>query len=142
VRGARAYGRSTLRKSGDGIVLAGDAAGFLDPVFSSGVCVALASAEHLAYALAVALRNPAREDELLAVYDAFLRRALGTMTPFLEAWYDGALKRIFYHPSPEPTVRGQITSILAGELWATENPLVKDGARWLRTIDSWIKPGA
>lgn len=141
VRGARSYGRATERLHGDGIVLVGDAAGFLDPVFSSGVCIALGGAEELAGVLAAALREPAREEEVLAAYEASVRRAMGSMQPFVESWYHGGLKSIFYHPRPQEEVKRRVTSVLAGELWNEENPLVSDGDRWVRTLEQAVGGG-
>ncbi len=141
VRGARSYGRATGRMHGDGIVLVGDAAGFLDPVFSSGLCLALGSAEELARALAASLREPAREGELLGAYEASVRLAIGSMQPFVEGWYHGRLKRVLYHPHPEAGVKRNVTSVLAGELWNEENPVVRDGDRWIRALDQVIAGG-
>jgi 2-polyprenyl-6-methoxyphenol hydroxylase-like FAD-dependent oxidoreductase len=140
IRGARSYGRSNGRLFADGLVLAGDAAGFLDPVFSSGVCVALCTSEGLALALDQALTDKASEAAALDAYEKRVRRAFASMGPFVQTWYDGALKRIFFHPDPEPRVKGSITSILAGELWNETNPIVRDGVRWVNAIDRMIAP--
>lgn len=140
VRGARSYGRSNRRLFADGIVLAGDAAGFLDPVFSSGVCVALATSEALAVALDVALADPPSETAILAFYEKRVRRAFASMGPFVETWYDGALQRVMFHDPKPPKIRAAITSILAGELWNETNPIVRDGVRWVRTLDRMIAP--
>ncbi len=136
IRGARSYGRSSGALHGDGVVLAGDAAGFLDPVFSSGLCLALGGAEALAAALDGALADPASEGERLAAYEASVRRSMGAMTPFVEGWYEGRLKRVMFHADPDPVVKSRITSLLAGELWSEENPVVVRGDRWLRALDA------
>jgi flavin-dependent dehydrogenase len=142
IRGARSYGRSNGRLYADGLVLAGDAAGFLDPVFSSGVCVALSTSEALADALDLALADPAAEPSALAAYEKHVRRAFASMGPFVETWYEGALKRVMFHEPKPPRIRASITSILAGELWNESNPIVRDGVRWVRTLDRMITPGA
>src|SRR6185295_12854281 len=97
IRGARSYGRSNGRLFADGLVMAGDAAGFLDPVFSSGVCVALCTSEGLAEALDRSLADPAAEPEALAAYEKRVRRAFASMGPFVRTWYEGALQRIIFH---------------------------------------------
>jgi flavin-dependent dehydrogenase len=140
IRGARSYGRSNGRLFADGLVLAGDAAGFLDPVFSSGVCVALCTSEGLAEALDRSLADPASETAALAAYEKRVRRAFASMGPFVETWYEGALKRVMFHEPKPPRIRASITSILAGELWNETNPIVRDGARWVRTLDRMIAP--
>jgi len=140
IRGARSYGRSNGRLFADGLVLAGDAAGFLDPVFSSGVCVALCTGEGLAEALELSLADPAAEPPALAGYEKRVRRAFASMGPFVETWYDGALKRVMFHEPKPPRIRAAITSILAGELWNESNPIVRDGAGWVRALDRMISP--
>jgi flavin-dependent dehydrogenase len=134
IRGARSYGRSARLLSEDGLVLAGDAAGFLDPVFSSGICLALDGAENLAGALGRALADDGSETEVLTAYASRVRRGMDSMGPFVENWYGGLLKRIFYHPRPEPTLKANITSLLAGELWNEGNPLVREGSRYLSGV--------
>ena len=69
-----------------------------------------------------------------------MRRAFASMGPFVETWYDGALKRVMFHEPKPPRIRASITSILAGELWNETNPIVRDGARWVRTLDRMIAP--
>lgn len=141
IRGIRSYGRATGRLHGDGIVLAGDAAGFLDPVFSSGLCLALGGAERLAHAIDASLTDPAGEDEQLAAYEAAVRGAFRAMQPFVEHWYGGALKTSLYHREGVPVVKRRITSVLAGELWGAKNPLATDGDRWLRVLDAAVRSG-
>jgi flavin-dependent dehydrogenase len=142
IRGARSYGRSNGRLYADGLVLAGDAAGFLDPVFSSGVCVALCTSERLAEALDLSLAYPKAELVALAGYERRVRRAFDSMGPFVETWYDGALQRVMFHEPKPPKIRAAITSILAGELWNETNPIVRDGVRWVRTLDRMISSAA
>jgi flavin-dependent dehydrogenase len=140
IRGARSYGRSNRRLFADGLVLAGDAAGFLDPVFSSGVCVALCTSEALAEALDRSIADPASEEAALERYEKRVRRAFASMGPFVETWYDGALKRVMFHVEKPPKIRAAITSILAGELWNESNPIVRDGVRWVRMLDRITTP--
>ena len=142
VRGIRSYGRATGRMHGDGVALVGDAAGFLDPVFSSGICLGLGSAERLAAALGAALDAPAEEERLLDVHEAAVRRAFHAVQPFVRHWYRGTLKTLFFHPKADPVVRRRITSILAGEFWDSPNPLATDGDRWIVAVDAAIRGGA
>jgi flavin-dependent dehydrogenase len=140
IRGARAYGRSNAKLHADGIVLAGDAAGFLDPVFSSGVCVALCTSEGLADAVDRALADPGQEPAALAAYEKRVRRAFASMGPFVQTWYEGPLQRVIFSSEKDKAtkVRSSITSILAGELWNETNPIVRDGVRWVYTLDKIV----
>lgn len=141
VRGVRSYGRATGRMHGDGVVLVGDAAGFLDPVFSSGLCLGLGSAERLASALDRALAAPEEEERILASYEASVRRAFRAIQPFVDHWYRGSLKTILFHRDAVPLVRRRITSILAGEFWDSPNPLALEGDRWIRALDAAVRSG-
>jgi len=59
------YSYDSRRMGGPGWVLVGDAFAFLDPVFSSGVYLAMSGAEQAAHAVDAALREPGREAALL-----------------------------------------------------------------------------
>lgn len=59
------YSYDSKQMGGPGWVLVGDAFAFLDPVFSSGVYLAMSGAEQAADVVAAALREPAREMALL-----------------------------------------------------------------------------
>lgn len=142
VRGIRSYGRATGKLHGDGIVLVGDASGFLDPVFSSGLCLALGGAERLAVALDAALKSPADEERLLVAHEAAVRRAFSAIQPFVDHWYRGSLKTVFFHRGESPLVRPRITSILAGEIWDSSNPLALEGSRWITALDAAVRTGA
>ena len=72
----------------DGIVLIGDAFAFLDPVFSSGVFLALKSAEMAADAADEALRNGDTSAAAFADYGERLIGAIETMRKLVYAFYD------------------------------------------------------
>jgi len=59
------YSYDSTQMGGTGWVLVGDAFAFLDPVFSSGVYLAMSGAEQAAAAVDTALREPKREKGLL-----------------------------------------------------------------------------
>jgi flavin-dependent dehydrogenase len=59
------YSYDSTQMGGPGWVMVGDAFAFLDPVFSSGVYLAMSGAEQAAMMIATALREPQREVSLL-----------------------------------------------------------------------------
>ena len=72
----------------DGLVLAGDALGFLDPVFSSGVFLALKSGVMLADAADVALREGDLSASRFDDYGQSMRDSIETMRKIVYAFYD------------------------------------------------------
>ena len=72
----------------DGLVLAGDALGFLDPVFSSGVFLALKSGVMLADVADVALRKGDVSASAFEQYGKSMRDSIETMRKIVYAFYD------------------------------------------------------
>lgn len=67
------------RRVGDGVLLAGDAAGFLDPVTGHGIGFALCSARLAANTLLHAVREGDASERALTAYDRAYRQTLGPM---------------------------------------------------------------
>jgi len=110
--------------AGDGWVAIGDAGAFLDPVFSSGVHLAMTGAERASDAAARALagdRQPVARD--FARYARESRAQLGVYARFIYAWYDPAFREVFMRPPHgRPGVawlRREVVSVLAGSLTPT-----------------------
>jgi flavin-dependent dehydrogenase len=72
----------------DGLVLAGDALGFLDPVFSSGVFLALKSGVMLADAADLALKKGDLSAATFEQYGKSMRDSIETMRKIVYAFYD------------------------------------------------------
>ena len=103
------------RFAGDGWVTVGDAACFLDPVFSSGVHVALTTAASAADVVAAALAAKGRLDAAdLAGYERFSRRGLDRFRRYILGYYDPAFVGIFATEPPFEAVRAAVVSALAG----------------------------
>ncbi len=109
-RGASDFTVSSTRLYGPGWALVGDAATFLDPVFSSGLTFALHGARWLAEALL--------HDDLEG-YEAKVREAIGAFLPAIRAFYDGTFHAAaFSGAGATPgTVRGAVVSLLAGDVF-------------------------
>jgi flavin-dependent dehydrogenase len=73
VRALRDYSYRPSRLVGPGFFLAGDAASFIDPIFSVGIVLAMYSAYLAAWAIDGALRNPASAERNQGVYADQLR---------------------------------------------------------------------
>ena len=103
------------RFAGDGWVTVGDAAAFLDPVFSSGVHVALTTGTRAADDVAAVLAKKGRLDAGdLAAYERFTRRGLDRFRRYIVGYYDPAFVGIFATEPPFEGVRAAVVSALAG----------------------------
>lgn len=115
--------------------LLGNAGEFLDPVFSSGVTIALKSADLLVDPLMRQLSGETvnwEED-----FAAPLKVGVDCFKVFVEAWYDGDLQTILFNPPPyDNPIKKMIVSILAGYAWDEKNPFVKQGRRYLDMVAS------
>ena len=102
----------------------GDAAGFLDPCFSSGVAFAMLGAEWLVDALVPALAAGAEADpDLAAGASRAMDRGYRTMGALIERFYHaGLVDRLFFYDTPTPELRQGLISLLAGDLWRDDNP--------------------
>ncbi|HUP90703.1 MAG TPA: NAD(P)/FAD-dependent oxidoreductase [Solimonas sp.] len=119
---ARSYAANVKTMHGPGWALLGNAAEFLDPVFSSGVCIAMKSADLAAGILGRQLRGetPDWENEFAKP----LKIGVETFRGFVETWYDGGLAEIFFHPKKNQKIQRFICSVLAGYGWDMNNPYV------------------
>jgi flavin-dependent dehydrogenase len=107
------------RLAGDGWVVIGDAGAFLDPVFSTGVHLAMTGAHAASRAAAGALtggRLPRRRD--FGAYARRSRASLRVYSKFITSWYDPAFREVFMRPRMElpgvPRLKREIISVLAG----------------------------
>lgn len=125
-----AVGVSTMH--GRDYALLGNAGEFVDPIFSSGVTVALKSAVLASELVDRQLRGQAADWE--SEFEAPMRAGLQVFRSIVEAWYDGALKHVFFQPDPSLTIRSMLGSVLAGYVWDNNNPYVNRPEKRLRAL--------
>jgi flavin-dependent dehydrogenase len=115
VVGISDYSTSSARASGEGWALVGDAATFLDPVFSTGVFLAMAMGERAAYRIDRALTKRgsvgARD---LAPYAKEASRLVGRFRRFVYAFYDPVFFEAFCSHEPFDRMRAAVTTVLSG----------------------------
>lgn len=127
VRSIIGYASNVKTLHGDGFALLGNAGEFLDPVFSSGVTIALKSAS-----LAVDSLVKQLEGENVNWEKDFampLQAGINVFKCYVKAWYDGRFQDVILHSNPNPDIKKMICSILAGYVWDLNNPYVKDAER-------------
>jgi flavin-dependent dehydrogenase len=106
----------------DGLVLTGDAFGFLDPVFSSGVMLALRSGELAADAVEAALQAGDVSASRFAAYGAQVCEGIEAMRKLVYAFYNHEFSfRTFITEFPE--LKGDMTDCLIGNLFRDFRPL-------------------
>ncbi|MEI8571698.1 NAD(P)/FAD-dependent oxidoreductase [Methylomonas sp. LW13] len=103
----------------------GDAAGFLDPVFSSGVFLAFTSAARVADRVHVGLSDGREADpELHTEDDDQYLLGFNTMRLFVERFYQSNIvHNLFFEADRDPDLKAQIAQLLAGDLWVDDNKL-------------------
>ncbi len=119
---------------GPGFSLLGNAAEFLDPIFSSGVTIALQSSE-----LAVPLvlkelegQSPDWENE----FSKPLKKGVDVFRVFVKSWYEGGLQDIILNrPGEKTEIELMMVSILSGYAWSEDSPLVQNPTRILRLLE-------
>jgi FADH2-dependent halogenase len=99
---------------GDRWVQIGDAAGFLDPIFSSGVFIAVFSGELAADALDVILDDAAKAKKLFRSYQAKVNRAMDVYLRFINAWYTKEFIEVFSSPREFLNLPPAINAVLGG----------------------------
>lgn len=112
---------------GDNFALLGNAGEFLDPVFSSGVTIALKSASLAAEVVHRQLQG--LKPDWQAEYADPLMQGVNTFRAFVEGWYDGRLQDVIFAADKSEQIKAMISSILAGYAWDEENPYVRDPSR-------------
>ncbi|HQW85587.1 MAG TPA: NAD(P)/FAD-dependent oxidoreductase [Flavobacteriales bacterium] len=117
---------------GRNYVLTGNCAGFLDPVFSSGVMLATESGLLAAKLTERVLQGEAVDWE--RAYSDHIRWGAAVFRSYIDGWYNGDLQTIFFSPRVEPKVKQQIISVLAGYVWDRKNPFVARHDRILRQL--------
>jgi flavin-dependent dehydrogenase len=109
------YSYRARQAAGDGWVLVGDAWGFLDPLYSSGVLLALKSGELAADAIVEGLAAGDTSAAQLGKWAPGFNRGVDRMRRLVCEYYDGFSFGKFVHKYPELT--GTVTDLLIGDLF-------------------------
>jgi flavin-dependent dehydrogenase len=110
------YSYRSKRNAGDGFIIIGDAYGFLDPIYSSGVLLALKMAELAADAIHDAFKNDDFSGERLGQFQAKLDRGIESMRKLVYAFYnDGFSFSQFLRKYPDQRVN--IINLLIGDVF-------------------------
>jgi len=109
------YSYRNTQLYGDRWLLVGDAAGFIDPVFSSGVFMAIMSAEGAADTIDQVLHDESRRPRLFKKYARRVHKVMDTYLDFVTAWYSGKeFMEVFLNPTNTLQIAPAVNAVLAG----------------------------
>jgi flavin-dependent dehydrogenase len=111
------YSYDSAQMGGPGWVMIGDAFAFLDPVFSSGVYLAMSGAEQAVTVVDTALREPQREARLLRKLERRQRAGMRRFAFFIYRFNSPIMNRIFRQPRNIWQIEQGVISMLAGDLF-------------------------
>jgi flavin-dependent dehydrogenase len=138
------YACAVKQLYGERFALVGNATEFLDPIFSSGVTLALGSADRAAKVLTRQLRGEPVNWQ--SEYADEVMQGINTFRAYVLAWYDGTLHDIFFAAQANGDIMRQVCSVLAGYVWDRCNPYVTQPERALpllaKIVQGKARPGS
>jgi flavin-dependent dehydrogenase len=131
------YSANVKSLYGNGYALLGNAGEFLDPVFSSGVTIAMKSATLAADVLDRQFNGLTANWQ--SDFAEPLQKGVETFRTFVSAWYEGGLQDVIFfqqlkQSEQKNNIKQMICSILAGYVWDENNPYVKNHSLRLKTL--------
>lgn len=111
------YSYSCNRSSGENYLLLGDAYAFIDPVFSSGVMMAMQSGFAAAETVEVCLRQPHRVEKALKQYDRTMRVGPKVFSWFIYRVTNPVIRNLFMEPKNIFRAKEAVLSVLAGDVY-------------------------
>ena len=135
----KGYSADVTKLWGKNFALLGNAGEFLDPVFSSGVTIAMKSASLAAPLVKKQIQGSKVDWE--SEYAQPLKFGVDTFRCFVEAWYNESFQNVVYHDQHDDSVRRMISSILAGYAWDEKNPYVAKSVRRLNVLAEVCQAG-
>lgn len=118
-------------------ILTGNASEFLDPVFSSGVTLALESGAKAAELVIKELNG--EEIDYQVEYADYMMLGINVFREYVNSWYDSSLQTILFSPFKYDIVPKKIISILSGYVWDTTNSFVASPKLALKTTYEIVK---
>ena len=103
--------------AGDGYFMVGDAGCFLDPIFSTGVTLAMMGAREASRHTAAILKENARPEPARREYIDFVEGSTGVFWHLIRTYYTHSFRELFLNGTGPLNVHGAIISILAGHVF-------------------------
>jgi len=119
----RGYSSNVKKMFGDHFVMVGNATEFLDPVFSSGVTLALESGAKAAELIIEEFEG--KRVDWQTEYQDYMMIGVDVFREYVEAWYDGRLQSILFSKKyTAEKIERKIVSVLSGYVWDKKNMFV------------------
>ncbi|XVV06146.1 NAD(P)/FAD-dependent oxidoreductase [Actinosynnema sp. CA-248983] len=115
------YSYAMRQICGDGWLMVGDAARFVDPIFSSGVSVAMNSARLASYDIVAAAEKGDFAKASFQTFEGKLRRAVGNWYEFISIYY--RLNILFTAFVADPRYRIDVLRMLQGDVYEGGEPV-------------------
>ncbi|KAA8733859.1 NAD(P)/FAD-dependent oxidoreductase [Acinetobacter qingfengensis] len=137
VRTLVGYSANVKQLYGRHFALLGNAGEFLDPVFSSGVTIALKSSS-----MAVPLVDRVLQGQSVdwqQQYETPLRRGIHVFRAYVESWYQGEFQDVVFSVNQNDDVRRMVSALLAGYAWDESNPMNNESKRRLKSLAEFCR---
>src|SRR5438270_11701676 len=124
------YSYRNTKLFGDRWLMVGDAARFIDPVFSSGVFLAIMSAEKAADTLDEVLADETKRPRAFRKYSKTINRVMDIYLTFVNAWYERSREflEVFLNPTETMQIAAAVNEVLAGN---EGRSIAINGRMWL-----------
>ncbi|KAB7770599.1 NAD(P)/FAD-dependent oxidoreductase [Xanthomonas maliensis] len=126
------YAYACTRMAGPRWLMLGDAYAFVDPMFSSGVFLAMHGAERGAAMVAAALRAPQQEARLQRALQRELTRGIDEFKWFIYRFTSPTMRTLFAQPQNTLQMEEAVVAMLAGDVF--DSPRVRLRLRAFRAI--------
>jgi flavin-dependent dehydrogenase len=108
---------------GENFLMVGDAFAFVDPLFSTGVMLAMNSGIEGAKTLDVCLRDPARAARALRQYERLMRHGPRAYSWFINRMTRPTMRNLFMAPRNTLRMKEAMMSLLAGDIFSNSPPI-------------------
>jgi flavin-dependent dehydrogenase len=98
------------------VLRVGDAAGFMDPIFSSGVFLAMYSGKLAAEAILISNAKPSQKEKLFRNYEKSVFRGMDFYWEMVEGYYTKPFMDLFMNPREKWDLPSAVVAVLAGEV--------------------------
>ncbi len=116
------YSYSTTQSSSARYLMIGDAAGFIDPVFSTGVYLAMRGAVKAASVVSTCLEDPAQAQQVLRRFEQNSRKEIERFSWFIYRMTSPEIRNLFMAPRNYFRIEEAILALLSGDIGA-ESPI-------------------
>ena len=132
------YSSNVKSTFGEQFVLVGNATEFLDPIFSSGVTLALESGVKAANLTIEEFEG--KTVNWQRDYHEYMMTGIDVFREYVDAWYDGRLQTILFSDKlTEDKIERKVVSVLSGYVWDETNMFVHSPKKAVDTIYNLLK---